>query len=121
MRKHTTATVATALRDLADVLDAMSAPAPAKTTRKAAPKAAPRPKVAAKVVTTAPAKGAQTRESLSRKEWNRTLTAKARLAGKTGTGSSVYSVVLANWADAQEAAKAGVTPDAFLGQILANC
>lgn len=100
------------------ILRTMQAPA---TKPKAAPKAAPRPKVAAKVVTTAPAKGAQTRETLSRKDWNRTLTAKARLAGKAGTGCSVYSVVVANWDAAKAAQAAGVTPDAFLATVLASC
>ena len=62
-------------------------------------------------------KGAQTRETLSRKDWNRTLTAKARLAGKYDCGTSVYAYVLANWDEAQVAREAGMTPDEFLAQF----
>lgn len=111
MTTHTTATVASALRDLADVLDAMSTPAPAK-------KAPAKKAVAVKVTPAKPAKkGESTREVLSRKEWNRTLTAKARLAG-SNKGVSAYSLVLARWADVQVAAKAGATPDEVLTSIL---
>lgn len=92
------------------ILRTMQAPA----SKPKAAKAKPQPKAAAKVVTTAPAKkGAQTRETLSRKDWNRTLTTKARLAGKIGE-VSVYSLVLAAWDRAQAAREAGVTPDEFL-------
>lgn len=83
--------------------------APARNaTRKVTRKVA-KPKAVAK-----PTKGAQTRETLSRKEWNRTLTAKARLAGRYDTGDSVYAYVLANWDEAQTAREAGMTPDEFL-------
>lgn len=78
---------------------------PAKArTRKAQPKAAPKP---VKVT-----KGAQTRETLSRKDWNRTLTTKARLAG-----GDTYKRVLAQWDRAQELRNSGKTPDEALAQI----
>lgn len=85
----------------------VEAQTPAKTTRKAKPAQARKAtkKAAPKVVT----KGAQTRETLSRKAWNRTLTAKARFAG-----GKTYASVVANWAQAQEAREAGMTPDQAL-------
>lgn len=117
-RTHTTATVASALRDLADVLDAMT-PAPATK-----PKAAPKPKaVAAKVVPTAPAKkGASALGEISRKDWNRTLTTKARLAGKRAgqADESVYSALLTDWVAIQARRAAGETPDAVLADYLAR-
>lgn len=78
------------------------------------PAKAPAKKTTTKAVAKPAAKGAQTRETLSRKDWNRTLTAKARLAGKYDNGESVYSWVLANWDEAQVAREAGMTPDEFL-------
>lgn len=92
----------------------VDASAPAKTTRtrtsakpaqarKAQPKKAPK-KAQPKVT-----KGAQTRETLSRKDWNRTVTAKARFAG-----GATYKRVLDAWADVQQAREAGMTPDEAL-------
>ena len=64
-----------------------------------------------------PTKGAQTRETLSRKDWNRTLTAKARRAGKI-QGVSVISIVMAHWAWVQENARnQGWTPDETLAYL----
>lgn len=86
----------------------------ARPTRKATPKAAPKkraPKKAAKAK--APTKGSQTRETLSRKEWNRTLTAKARLAG-----GDTYRRVQDAWAEVQEARKDGFTPDGVLAMFV---
>lgn len=91
------------------VVAALNVNEPAKQTRTRKPvtrKAAPK-KAAPKVT-----KGAQTRETLSRKDWNRTLTAKARFAG-----GSTYRTVLAQWADAQVAREAGFTPDEFLASF----
>lgn len=79
---------------------AKTAPARKAPARKAQPKKAPK-----KPAT----KGAQTRETLSRKDWNRTLTAKARFAG-----GKTYKRVLDAWADVQEAREAGMTPDEAL-------
>lgn len=87
------------------VLAAMSETEPA--VRKPAARKAP--KKAAVVKST---KGAQTRETLSRKDWNRTLTAKARFAG-----GGTYKMILAAWADAQVAREAGFTPDEFLASF----
>jgi hypothetical protein len=96
------------------LVTALDPKAPAKAD---APKAQAR-KPRAKKATPKPApKGAQTRETLSRKDWNRTLTAKARLAGRYDTGDSVYAYVLANWDEAQQAREAGMTPDQFLAQF----
>jgi hypothetical protein len=84
---------------------------PAKPARKTAKKA-----VAVKIAVAAPAKtkGASVKGEVSRKDWNRTLTTKARLAGKRDSGTSVYSLVLADWDKARTAHAAGMTPDAFL-------
>ena len=96
------------------VLAHLDADAPAKTSRKAAvrPKAAAKPakrKPARKpAAPKAPTKGSQTRETLSRKEWNRTLTAKARLAG-----GGTYKAVLADW-DGVQAMRETHTPDEVL-------
>lgn len=88
----------------------VTTPAPARkktTTRKTAAKKAP-------VAKTAPAtKGAQTRETLSRKDWNRTLTTKARFAG-------AYAGVLAQWDRAQDMRAAGKTPDEVLDLLTAG-
>lgn len=61
-------------------------------------------------------KGASTREVLSRKDWNRTLTAKARLMGKRD-GVSVYSQVIAAWDEVQKSREAGMTPDQVLALV----
>lgn len=85
------------------LLDAQAPVARAKKSPKKATK---------KVAKKAPAKvtkGAQTRESLSRKDWNRTLTAKARFAGGQN-----YALVLAQWEDAQALRDGGSTPDEAL-------
>lgn len=106
---------------LARLIAHIDADAPAKTSRKAAvrPKAAAKPakrKPARKpAAPKAPTKGIQTRETLSRKEWNRTLTAKARLAG-----GDAYKRVLAQWDTLAEARETlGMTPDMALEYALA--
>lgn len=81
-------------------------PAVAKT-RKAQPKAE-----------TKATKGSQTRETLSRKGWNRTLTAKAKLAGKFDDGTSVYAWVLEHWTTVQGYRDAGMTPDQALAEFI---
>jgi hypothetical protein len=80
--------------------------APAKTTRKAKP---------AKKAPKKPAtKGAQTRETLSRSDWNHTLTAKARFAG-----GDTYKRVLADWqTTVTEARNSGMTPDEALALFI---
>lgn len=89
----------------------LDADAPARnrktTTRKAKARKAPA------------TKGAQTRETLSRKEFNRTLTTKARLAGKYEDGTTVYAAVVAEWAWVQEQREAGVTVDDVLAAFFA--
>lgn len=68
----------------------------------------------AKKATTKPAtKGSQTRETLSRKEFNRTVTAKARLAG-----GDTYKRVLAAW-DQVQALRETSTPDEVLALFVA--
>lgn len=116
------ASMNTTLMTLVPVVEAMAqerakvtAPAPARkktTTKKpAAKKVAPKPTP----------KGAQTREVLSRKDWNRTLTAKARLAGKCACAEkSIYSLVVARWDEATRMRDAGVTPDEVLA-LLGDC
>jgi hypothetical protein len=81
------------------------------------PKAAK--KVAAKVQPKAvakPTKGAQTRETLKRSDWNRTLCTKARLAGaRPGKADeSVYSAIQRDWTLIQARREAGFTPDEVL-------
>lgn len=99
---------------LDQILAVLEAREPAKTVR--APKAR-KAKADPK-----PTKGAQTRETLSRTEWNRTLTAKARLAGKydkgARKGTSVYAFVVAAWDQAQKSREAGMTPDEALALFL---
>lgn len=100
MRKPTLAEVQAARVILAAYEADDTAPAKTarkKTTRKPARKA---PK---------PTKGSQTRETLSRKDWNRTLTCKAKLAG-----GGTYKAVLAGWDQVTEARDAGMTPDEAL-------
>jgi hypothetical protein len=78
-----------------------------------APARKPAKKTPAKKAQAKPAtKGAQTRATLSRKDWNRTVTAKARFAG-----GDTYKRVLAAWADLQEAREAGMTPDEALALV----
>lgn len=91
-------------------------PVKARTTRKASPKA---PKVTQPKADLKPTKGAQSRETLSRKDWNRTLTAKARLAGKTADGCSVYADVTDDWARVQVLRAQGATPDEVLARYAA--
>lgn len=93
----------------------VTTPAPARkkasTPRKAVAKKAP-----AKVAKTAPApKSAQTRETLSRKDWNRTLTTKARFAG-----GDAYKRVTAAWDLATQYRNAGATPEEAMTAILAS-
>jgi hypothetical protein len=83
---------------------------PTAPARKPAKKA-PAKKAPAKPAT----KGAQTRATLSRKDWNRTVTAKARFAG-----GDTYKRVLANWALVQECAARNETPDQALAHALGN-
>ena len=85
--------------------------APAKRRRSAKPKTrrvAAQPAALPKGVRTTRAAGG----TLSTKEWNRTLTAKARFAG-----GHTYRRVLASWAEAQVARANGVTPDEFLSSF----
>lgn len=86
------------------------APAKAPKARKAAPKKA-QPKAAPKAK--APTKGSQTRETLTRKEFNRTVTAKARLAG-----GDTYKRVLAAW-DQVTAMRETSTPDEIIALFVA--
>ena len=79
------------------------APARKAPAKKAPKKAAPKPAT----------KGAQTRATLSRKEWNRTLSAKAKFAG-----GDAYKRVLGAWEQATEARDAGMTPDEAMTLIL---
>lgn len=91
------------------ILRTMQAPAPTKSAKKVAAKV--QPKAAAK-----PTKGAQSRETLSRKDWNKTLATKARLAGSRPgkADESVYSAIMRDWALIQAKREAGITPDAVL-------
>lgn len=86
-----------------------AAPAKPKAAKKVAAKV--QPKAVAK-----PTKGAQTRETLTRSAWNRTLCTKARLAGaRPGKADeSVYSAIQRDWALIQAKREAGITPDAVL-------
>lgn len=98
------ATVTAILANLTDSAPAVTAkPSPAKkATRKPAKKA----------TTKAPTKGSQTRETLSRKDFNRTVTTKARLAG-----GATYKLVIANWDVVSEARDAGMTPDEVIAHF----
>lgn len=103
MRKPTQAEIAAAKVILAAAGVEFTQPAkPARKPRK------PQPKAVAK-----PTKGSQTRATLSRKEWNRTLTCKAKLAG-----GDAYKRVLAAWDTVSEAREAGMTPDVALALVL---
>ena len=105
------------MREIRALLTALvPADAPAKKSpRKPARKAA-KPAVTEKVATKALPKGVRTTRAaggtLSTREWNRTLTAKARFAG-----GDTYRRVLACWDDAQVARANGVTPDEFLSSF----
>ena len=84
-----------------------------KPAKKAASKAAPKKRATKKApAKKAPTKGSQAVGALSRSEWNRTLTAKARLAG-----GDTYKRVIARWGWVQEQRNAGFTPD----QVLRAC
>ena len=106
-------TLVPVVESLAQERAKVTAPAPArkKTTpkkpaaKKVAPKPAPKP---------AP-KGAQSVETLSRRDWNRTLTTKARFAG-----GDAYKRVLDGWAIAQDMRAKGATPDAALEALTAR-
>jgi hypothetical protein len=93
----------------------LTAPAPkARAPRKATskvtqPKAAPKPAPKARAT-----KGAQSRETLSRKDWNKTLSTKARFLG----GDS-YKRVMGAWVDVQAMRAQGMTPDEVLAQLAA--
>lgn len=91
------------------ILALLEADKPAKPARKTSAK--PKARKAAKPK--APTKGSQTRETLSRKDFNRTLTAKARLAG-----GSAYKELLGAWDEVRKCADAGMTPDEVLAVVL---
>lgn len=92
-----------------------TAPAVQTPAKPKAPKAKAAPKAA-------PTKGAQTRETLSRKDWNRTLTAKARLAGTCNCGAdSVYRLATLNWDLIQGYRNEGMTPDQALERVMHYC
>lgn len=81
---------------------------------------APKAKKAAKAPATVATKGAKAvagGSGLSRSAWNKTLTTKARLAGKGKGGKSVYSLVTAGWAQVQELRAQGSTPDEVLARF----
>ena len=56
-------------------------------------------------------------QPMTRKAWNHALTTKARFAGKRN-GESVYSLVIAGWAEVQEARQNGMTPDEALSLFM---
>ena len=106
-------TEVSALTDAVKALTALvTAESPAKVTaRKPAKKTAPAKK-AAPVKVAAPTKGSQTRETLTRKQWNATLSAKARFSG-----GSTYKDALARWSEIQDLRNNGATPDEALFAI----
>lgn len=79
-----------------------------KAPKAKAPKAAPAPKASKGSRSVAGGSG------LSRSAWNKTLTTKARLAGKGKGGKSVYSLVTGDWAKVQQMRAEGMTPDQAL-------
>lgn len=81
------------------------APKKGKKSKKAEPAQAP---VKAKKAT----KGEKSRDALSRKEFNRALAAKARLAG-----GGTYANTMANWAEAQAMGAAGSTIDQIVAKF----
>ncbi len=102
--------------DVKAILAALTTDQPAKPERKTTARKAPARKAPAKKTPAKPAlKGAQTRETLSRKDWNRTLTTLAKTQPK---GSGAYKAVLAAWDQASEARDAGMTPQEALALIL---
>ena len=130
MSRMTVAQVASDVAALAEVVASMNntlmtlvpvveslASAPAKVTAPAPARKKTTPqKAAAKKVAPKPApKGAQSVETLSRKDWNRTLTTKARFAG-----GDAYKRVLDGWAIAQDMRAKGATPDAALEALTAR-
>lgn len=118
-RTHVTRTEFNALKgDVAKILALLETNAPAKAPVKATPKPKARkatrkaaPKVTPKV--TKGATALRTGAGMTKAEWNKTLSTKARLAGKRD-GVSVYSVVMGDWAEVQALRSAGVTPDEAL-------
>jgi hypothetical protein len=93
------------------------------TARKARKAAKPQVKATVEATDAPLPKGVRTTRAqggtLSRKDWNRTLTAKARLAGKTASGEfSVYALVQADWAGVQACRERGMTPDEVLATFL---
>lgn len=86
---------------------------PARVTTKSSPARKATRKAPAKAK--APTKGVQTRETLSRKDWNRTLTTLAKTQPK---GSGAYALVIASWADMTEARDAGLTPREALALVI---
>lgn len=93
------------------LLEDLKPAAPAKPVTRKATKARKAPAKKAAPVT----KGTQTRETLSRKDWNRTLTTLAKTQPK---GSGAYALVIASWADMQEARDAGMTPREALALVI---
>lgn len=92
------------------ILGLLTADAPAKTVRKPAQKTPAKKASKAKVVT--PTKGATAQghgTGMTRKDWNKTLSTKARFAG-----GGAYKAVMADWAEMQTLRAAGVTPDEAL-------
>lgn len=75
-----------------------------------APKAAPKKATKATKAKKATTKGAST--SLTRSEWNKTVTTKARLAG-----GDTYKRVIAAWADVKAAHAQGQTPDQVIARF----
>lgn len=87
----------------------------ARTTTKSSPVKKAVTRKPRKAAAKAPAKGAQTRETLSRKDWNRTLTTLAKTQPK---GSGAYALVLASWDEMTEARNAGLTPREALALVI---
>lgn len=83
----------------------LDAPGARAQASKAEPKAAPKAK--AKKATT---KGERT--DLTRRDWNKTVTTKARLAG-----GDTYKRVIAAWADVKAAHAEGLTPDQVIARF----
>lgn len=113
------ASMNTTLLTIVPVIEALAADrakvtAPAPAQKKPSTKAAKKPATRKPAPKPAP-KGAQSVETLSRKDWNRTLTAKARFAG-----GDTYKRVLDGWAIAQDMRAKGATPDAVLEALSAR-
>ena len=86
---------------------AKAAAKPAKATKSA--KAAPKKTTVAKAAPKA-TKGERT--DLTRRDWNKTVTTKARLAG-----GDTYKRVIAAWADVKAAHAEGLTPDQVIARF----